>query len=54
MEKKYIQNPHDVFVKEVFSHKEQAEDLLKNYFPQDICRLIDFDSLALVKDSFMD
>jgi len=25
MDKKYIQNPHDAFVKEVFSHKEQAE-----------------------------
>jgi len=54
MDKKYIQNPHDTFVKEVFSHKEQAEDFLKNYLPQDICRLIDFDSLSLVKDSFVD
>ncbi|GAB6163570.1 Rpn family recombination-promoting nuclease/putative transposase [Desulfothermus naphthae] len=54
MDKKYIQNPHDAFVKEVFSHKEQAEDFLKNYLPQDICRLIDFDSLSLVKDSFVD
>ena len=54
MDKRYIQNPHDAFVKEVFSHKEQAEDFLKNYLPQDICRLIDFDSLSLVKDSFVD
>ncbi|GAB6161192.1 Rpn family recombination-promoting nuclease/putative transposase [Desulfothermus naphthae] len=54
MDKKYIQNPHDTFVKEVFSHKEQAEDFLKNYLPQDICRLIDFDSLTMVKDSFVD
>ncbi|GAB6160974.1 Rpn family recombination-promoting nuclease/putative transposase [Desulfothermus naphthae] len=54
MDKKYIQNPHDAFVKEVFSHKEQAEDFLRNYLPQDICRLIDFDSLSLVKDSFVD
>jgi len=50
MHKKYIQNPHDAFVKKVFSHKEHAEDL-KNYLPQDICRLIDFDSLTLIKDS---
>ncbi|GAB6163985.1 Rpn family recombination-promoting nuclease/putative transposase [Desulfothermus naphthae] len=54
MDKKYIQNPHDVFVKEVFSHKEQAEDFLKNYLPQNICKLIDFDSLTIVKDSFVD
>ncbi len=54
MEKKYIQNPHDAFVKEILSHKEQAEDFLKNYLPQDICRLIDFDSLNIVKDSFVD
>ena len=54
MHKKYIQNPHDAFVKEVFSHKEHAEDFLENYLPQDICRLIDFDSLTLVKDSFVD
>jgi len=54
MTKKYIQNPHDAFVKEVFSHKEHAEDFLKNYLPQDICRLIDFDSLTIVKDSFVD
>ncbi|GAB6162884.1 hypothetical protein JCM12298_20440 [Desulfothermus naphthae] len=33
MDKKYIQNPHDAFVKEVFSHKEQAKDFLKNYLP---------------------
>ncbi|GAB6161189.1 Rpn family recombination-promoting nuclease/putative transposase [Desulfothermus naphthae] len=54
MDKRYIQNPHDAFVKEVFSHKEQAEDFLKNYLPHDICRLIDFDSLNIVKDSFVD
>ena len=54
MNRKYIQNPHDAFVKEIFSHKEQAEDFLKNYLPQDICRLIDFNSLAIVKDSFVD
>ncbi|GAB6160978.1 Rpn family recombination-promoting nuclease/putative transposase [Desulfothermus naphthae] len=54
MERKYIQNPHDAFVKEIFSHKEQAEDFLKNYLPQNICKLIDFNSLAIVKDSFVD
>ncbi len=54
MDKKYIQNPHDAFVKEVFSHKEQAEDFLKNYLPQNICKLIDFNSLTIVKDSFVD
>ena len=54
MDNRYIQNPHDAFVKEVFSHKEQAEDFLRNYLPQDICRLINFDSLTLVKNSFVD
>ncbi|WP_459881626.1 Rpn family recombination-promoting nuclease/putative transposase [Desulfothermus naphthae] len=54
LDKKYIQNPHDAFVKEIFSHKEQAEDFLKNYLPQNICKLIDFNSLAIVKDSFVD
>ncbi len=54
MERKYSQNPHDAFVQKIFSHKEQAEDFLRNYLLQNICKLIDFNSLAIVKDSFVD
>jgi len=39
-----ISNPHDKFFKEVFSRREVAVDLLRNYLPQEVFSLLDEDS----------
>ncbi|MCP4400543.1 MAG: Rpn family recombination-promoting nuclease/putative transposase [bacterium] len=49
-----IQNPHDKFFKEIFTHKETAEDFLRQYLPTDVVSLLDLTSLEYSKDSFID
>ena len=49
-----IVNPHDKFFKEVFSHKDAATDLLSNYLPEPLLKLIDLEKLDIVKDSFIE
>ncbi|MDM8544292.1 Rpn family recombination-promoting nuclease/putative transposase [Desulfococcaceae bacterium HSG9] len=43
-----------MFFKETFSRKEVASGFLHEYLPEDILRKTDLDSLAVVKDSFVD
>ena len=50
---KEIHNPHDKFFKHVFSREENARDFVLNYLPPDVTALIDIDSMALSKDTFV-
>jgi len=49
-----ISNPHDHYFKEVFGDPEIAKDYLRNYLPADVAGLLDFNTLRLEKDSFVD
>lgn len=48
----YMQN--DEFVKNFLSRKETAESFFQNYLPADIIRYLDFASLRISKDTFVD
>ncbi|MEW6381744.1 MAG: Rpn family recombination-promoting nuclease/putative transposase [bacterium] len=50
----FLNHPHDAFVKEVLSRKENARDFFSNYLPDRIRALIDLDSLDICKDSFIE
>ncbi|HEX2955521.1 MAG TPA: Rpn family recombination-promoting nuclease/putative transposase [Chitinispirillaceae bacterium] len=54
MENDFLINPHDKFFKESFSHKDTAESFIKEYLPESISKQIDFKTLEIVKDSFID
>src|SRR5690554_1920603 len=47
-------NPHDKFFKESFSRKEVASSFIKEYLPEKICRKLDFKTLTILKDSYID
>ncbi len=47
-------NSHDKYFKEVFSKKEEATAFLKGSLPKELVRNINFDSLAPLKDSYID
>jgi len=47
-------NPHDCFFRETFGRKEIAAGFLKEYLPQEIMKMIDLDSMRIVKDSFIE
>ncbi len=49
-----IENPHDKFFKETFSHIEVAESFLHHYLPLDVMEVLNTETLALQKDSFID
>lgn len=50
-----LSQPHDRFFKEVLSRPGVAQDFLRHYLPEEVCRLVDLSSPpALVKDSFVD
>lgn len=49
-----LQNPHDQFVKSVWSKPEVAVSFLQNYLPSQVVDAIDFQSLELSHDSFVD
>jgi len=51
---KKIENPHDKFFKETFSHVEVARSFLHNYLPADVIKFLDVDTLEPEKDSFID
>ena len=48
-----IINPHDKFFKAIFSRPEVAKDFLSQCLPLEISELLDPDSIALAKDSFI-
>ena len=45
---------HDSFFKITFQDKENAIDFFKNRLPPELLKDIDFESLEIVKDSFID
>jgi predicted transposase/invertase (TIGR01784 family) len=49
-----VVNPHDVFFRETFSRKEVAASCLRRALPASITAKIDFNSLTIVKDSFVE
>ena len=49
-----VKNPHNNFVEYVFSQPEEAKSLLENYLPDSIAEHIDFSSLEVLKDTFID
>ena len=48
-----IVNPHDKFFKAIFSRTEVAKDFLCHCLPPELTELLDVDSIALTKDSFI-
>jgi predicted transposase/invertase (TIGR01784 family) len=54
MEDPYLSNPHDKFFKESFSRKEIARSFIKEYLPEPIQKQLNFKTLAIMKDSFID
>jgi predicted transposase/invertase (TIGR01784 family) len=51
---KRIVSPHDKFVKIFLGEKETAESLFKNYLPAKISENLDFSTLRISKDTFVD
>ena len=49
-----IHNPHDKFFTLTFDKPEVGKDFLRNELPEKIARLVDFSSIELTKDSFID
>ena len=47
-------NPHDRFFKETFGRPQVTRDFLRSYLPADVAALIDFDTLELEKETFID
>lgn len=47
-------NPHDRFIREIGSDPENAVGILENFLPAEIRRLVDMDSIRVMKDSFVD
>ena len=49
-----ITNPHDKLFRETWSDREVAQDFLQRYLPPQVVALLDFSTLEIVKDSFVD
>ena len=47
-------NPHDRLFREAFSRKEMAEGFIAEYLPQAIGKQVDFKTLEIIKDSYID
>ncbi len=54
MKTEEIKNIHDKFFQETFTRKEIAESFLKHYLPEQLIPHINFGSLSIIKDSFID
>ena len=50
---KKLNNPHDKFLKETLSRKENAVGFIQNYLPQEIVTMIDLDNIEIEKDSYI-
>ena len=46
-------NPHDRLFKDVWSHREAAQDFFRNYLPGELQEAIDLSTLQICKDSFV-
>lgn len=49
-----LNDPHDSFFRETFSRREVAEGFLRGYLPAEIVAGIDWGTLAIAKDSFIE
>ncbi len=49
-----IPDPHDTFFREAFSRREVAEDVLREYLPPNLAAGLDWTTLAITKDSFIE
>jgi predicted transposase/invertase (TIGR01784 family) len=49
-----VKSPHDIFVKEVLSNRENARDFFFNYLPAQVRDLVDMERLEVCKDSFVE
>jgi len=47
-------NAHDLFFRQMITKKETAKDIIKKYFPKEITKTMDFDTLKISKDTFID
>src|SRR3972149_3509495 len=47
-----VKSPHDIFVKQFLSKRENARDFFLNYLPSQVRALVDMKSLEICKDSF--
>jgi len=47
-------NAHDLFFRQMMTKKVTAKDIIKNYFPEEITKTMDFDTLKISKDTFID
>lgn len=49
-----IKHPHDHFFQHTFARREVTANFLAHYLPEPVRRLLDLNTLALTKDSFVD
>ena len=49
----FIKRPHDTYFKKVFSKKENAILFFKNFLPEKVSKLLDFDTLTPYSTSFV-
>ena len=54
MNRKNLYNPHDKFFKESFSRKEIAKSFIQEYLPDKLHNQLNFNSLEILKDTFID
>ncbi len=49
-----LKNPHNLFFEELMSRIDVSRDFLQNYLPNEIVRKLDFSTLEISKDTFVD
>jgi predicted transposase/invertase (TIGR01784 family) len=54
MKDKHLNNPHDKFFKESFGRKEIAQSFIQEYLPKKLRNQINFKTLEILKDSYID
>ena len=54
MDIKNLSNPHDKFFKESFTRKEIAKSFIQEYLPDKLHNQLNFNSLEILKDTFID
>lgn len=54
MKPEELNNPHNAFVKGMLERKESASDFFKQYLPQNIHNQLDYKTLEILKDSYVD
>lgn len=49
-----IKHPHDRFVKEILSNRENARDFFLQYLPAEVRSHVDLKTLEICKDTFIE